>query len=78
MDFNEEVKSKPDSVEADFQETPSTTKKANSVVEEGEKLVDYRQKLIRIADRSEHGRAMVEEYEDDELAEDSDEEKKLF
>jgi hypothetical protein len=73
--FNEGVKS---SIEADLQETPSATEKANSAVEEGEKLVDDRQKLIRIADRSEHGWATIEEYEDNELAEDSDEEKKLF
>jgi hypothetical protein len=72
------VKSKPDSIEADLQETSSATEKANSAVEEGEKLIDNRQKLIRIADRSKHGWVTVEEYEDNELAENSDEEKKLF
>ena len=51
--------------------------KAKTAVEEGEKLINERQKLIRIADRSEHGWATVEEYEEDELAEDSDDEKKL-
>ena len=35
-------------------------------------------KQIRIADRSEHGEATVAEYKDNELAEDSDDEKKIF
>ena len=34
--------------------------------------------MIKIADRSEHGWATVKEYEDDELAENSDDEKRLF
>ena len=37
-----------------------------------------RQKHIRLVDRSEHGQATEEEYEDDELADNSDDEKKLF
>ena len=45
---------------------------------EGEKLIADRNKFICIADRSEHGWATVAEYEDDELANDSDDEKKLF
>ena len=72
------MKSKLDSVKAALQETPPAVEKAKTAVEEGEKLINERQKLIRIADRSEHGWATVEEYEEDELAEDSDDEKKLF
>ena len=45
---------------------------------QGEKLINDRQKLIRTADRIEHGWASVEEYEDDELADNSDDEKELF
>ena len=37
-----------------------------------------RQKLIRIADRSEYVWATVSEYEEDELAEGSDDEKRLY
>ena len=37
-----------------------------------------RQKAIRIADRSEYGWATVEEYEEDELAANSNDEKRLF
>ena len=41
------------------------------------KLVCERQKLIRMADRSEHGWATVEEYLEDELAANSDDEKRM-
>ena len=37
-----------------------------------------RQKAILIADRSEHGWATVAEYEEDELADNADDEKRLF
>ena len=76
--FNEEVKAKFDSVKAALHDTPPAVEKAKSTTEEGEKLINDRQKLIRIADRNEHGWATVEEYEDDELADNSDDEKKLF
>ena len=72
------MKSKLDSIKAALQETPPAVEKAKTAVEQGEKLINERQKLIRIADRSEHGWATVEEYKEDELAEDSDVEKKLF
>ena len=76
--FNEEVRSKLDSVKTALHETPPAIEKAKFAIGEGEKLINDRQKLIRIADRSEHGWATVEEYEDDELADNSDDEKKLF
>ena len=50
--------------------------KAKTLLEEGKKLLSERQKLIRMADRSEHGWATVEEYIEDELA-DSDDEKRI-
>ena len=76
--FNEEVKAKFDSVKAALHETPPAVERAKFAIQEGEKLINDRQKLIRMADRSEHGWATVEEYEDDELADNSDDEKKLF
>ncbi len=76
--FNEEVKARFDSVKAALHEIPPAVEKAKSAIDEGEKLITDRQKLIRIADRSEHGWATVEEYEYDELADNSDDEKKLF
>ena len=41
-------------------------------------LISDRQKRIRLVDRNEHGQATEEEYEDDELADNSDDEKKFF
>ena len=47
-------------------------------LDEGTKALAVRQKHIRIADRSDLGWAVVEAYMDDELASDSDDERKLF
>ena len=52
--------------------------KVRTCLQEGEKLINLRQKNILIADRSEHGWATVTEYEEDELADNSDDEKRLF
>ena len=52
--------------------------KAKKELQEGEELCVSRQKLIRIADRSEHGWITVNEYEDDELASNSDDEKRIY
>ena len=40
--------------------------------------ITYRQKRIKVADRSDFGWATVEEYDKDELASDSDDKKWLF
>ena len=66
--FNEEVAIKFDSASASLSETPPAVEKAKTLLEEGMKLVSERQKLIRMADKSEHGWATVEEYLEDELA----------
>ena len=51
--------------------------RAKEAVESGLKLLAERQKLIKIADRSEHGWGVVSEYTADDLADDSDDEKRL-
>lgn len=76
--FNEQVRDKLDSAAAALGQTPPAVEKARDILKEGEKLIDVRQKNIKIADRSEHGWATVAEYEEDELADNSDDEKRLF
>ena len=51
--------------------------RAKAVLEEGRKLLTERQKLIKIADRSEFGWSVVAEYTADELADNSDDEKRI-
>ena len=46
-------------------------------MEAGEALLLNRQKMIKLADRSELGLSVVEEYEADELADNSKDEKKI-
>lgn len=52
----------------------AATKKA---INEGIELLERRQKLIKLANRSEYGWRTVEEYEEDDLAKDSDDEKRI-
>ena len=75
--FNKGVSSKVKEATAALSETPPAVEKAKNLLEEGKKLLCERQKLIRIADRSEHGWATVEEYMEDELADNSDDEKRI-
>ena len=76
--FNEEVSSKMEAAAAaSLSETPPAVEKAKTQLKEGLKLVCECQKLIRMADRSEHGLATVEEYLEDELADNSDDEKRM-
>ena len=77
--FNEQVRDKlVDSVTSALNQTPPAVEKAKALIKEGEKMIDVRQKHIKIADRSEYGWATVAEYEEDELADNSDDEKRLF
>ena len=56
----------------------NATSKAKTAIEEGIALVTKRMKVIRIADKSEYNWATVQEYLSDELASDSEDEKRLF
>lgn len=76
--FNEEVREKIAIASDCLVATPPAVERARESLEEGEDLIVSRQKAIRIADRSEYGWATVEEYEEDELAANSDDEKRLF
>ena len=52
-------------------------KKAKEDLKEGMKILSRRQKMIKFADRSEAGWAVVEEYEDDALASNSEDERRM-
>ena len=56
----------------------TTVQNVTNHLEEGIKAIEVRQKHIRMADRSELGWAVVTAYEDDELASDSDDEKRIY
>ncbi|XP_070536512.1 uncharacterized protein [Ptychodera flava] len=51
---------------------------AKEHIVKGMTLLSHRQKLVRMADKSDLGWALVEEYETHELAEGSDDEKRIF
>ena len=76
--FNEEVREKLSVASVSLATAPPSVEKAKEALKEGEALISARQKVIRIADRSEFGWATVEEYEEDELADNSDDEKRLY
>ena len=76
--FNEEVREKLATASASLASAPPSVEKAKEALKEGEALINARQKVIRIADRSEYDWATVEEYEEDELADNSDDEKRLY
>lgn len=84
--FNEELQDALVTVEEELERCPvekvpkrleSPLKKAKETLREGLCLLEDRQKKIRLADRSDCGWDLVREYEADELADDSDDEKKI-
>ena len=58
------------------QQTPPAIKKGKTAAIEGIKLLNV-DKHIKIADRSEHGWAAVEEYVEDELSDGEEDETKI-
>ena len=79
-DFNERVTECIEKASDEMAKRPddaTALAKAKAALDQGLELLACRQKLIKIADRSELGWRVVAEYEADELALDSDDEKKL-
>ena len=76
--FNEDVRKRLTEASAAIRQMPAAVERAKTAIQEGMDLLNKRKKLIKIADRSDHGWATVEENVEDELAEDSDDEKCLF
>ena len=64
-------------MELDGKATPTVIDQTRSHLEEGLQMIAERQKLIKLADRSEFGWGLVAEYTADELAYNSDDEKKI-
>ena len=52
--------------------------KVHASLEKGEKLLSERQKHILLADKSDFGWSLIREYKSNDLAEDSDDEKKII
>ena len=78
--FNDEIKaasSLVSQIKSASQQHSTTLQKAVEELQESEKALVFRQKLIRQADLSEFGWATVKDYETDELAENKDETKPL-
>ena len=77
--FNEKVEETIVAAQVELEGASSgVVGKAKKNLEQGLALLSERQKLIKLADRSEHGWGVVAEYTADELAEDSDDEKRIF
>ena len=82
--FNDEIKDRMESAASSVAKVNSSSaqdraalEEAKKKLEEGIQAISQRQKLIRLADRSEFGWDAVNEYEKDELAEDDDDAKRL-
>ena len=85
--FNEQLDEKLDEVMEEMEKLPEPTdlpsrmqspvRRAKEALLEGKEALDCHQKMIRLADRSEYGWELVKEYAADELADGSDDEKKI-
>ena len=78
FEINEEVKEKLTEAETTLSRMPAAVESARTAIAEGMSLINKRQKLIKIADRSKYGWATVDEYVEDELADNLDDEKHQF
>ena len=83
FDLNKEVKDHVEAASAHIAKLPREMQQHPSLVsateelKEGTKVLHTRQKLIRLADRSEVGWAVVDTYESDELASDDEDAKRM-
>ena len=76
-EFNEKVSGILEDALASTSSGDPASEKIRKLLEEGVKIIEERQKLIKMADRSEFGWGLVSEYQADELAENSDDEKRI-
>ena len=71
-----EAESELSSVPATSVYTP-VVQRIKEAIQKGRSLLEEQQKLIRLADRSEHSWSVVDEYTADNLADDSDDERRI-
>jgi hypothetical protein len=76
--FNQKVTLTLKEAEATLEPRDAGALKTKQKISEGLELLNYRQKLVKMADSSEHGWKVVQEYTSNPLAEDSDDEKKIL
>lgn len=76
--FNDKVLKKVDEAIAGISSRTPSLEAAKKALEEGKSLIEERQKMIHLADRSEYGWEVVNEYQSNELAVDSGNEKRIL
>jgi hypothetical protein len=74
--FNEGIKESIDEA-LPLLDNPDTAERAKQLLKKGSDMIRERQKLIKIADRSDQGWKTADEYEKDPVANDSDDEKRI-
>ena len=72
-----EVNLRLDNILAQIDESADSPADIHKLVAEGKQIIKKRQKLIKIADKNKGGWLVVQEYESDDLASDSEDEKKI-
>jgi hypothetical protein len=75
FEFNQEVSDALDSAKRDLAD--GRLERAIEHIDKGKGLIDSRNKLILLADKSDFGWSMVSEYQEHELASDSEDEKRI-
>ena len=77
FEFNAELDAIFESIEIESESIEPNSSKIKTLSQEGRQRIRKRQKLIKIADKSKDGWQVVAEYESDDLASGSDDEKRL-
>ena len=77
FELNAAIDSFLESIESETQQSQPSSDRIRSLAQDARELLRKRQKLIKIADKSRDGWQVVAEYESDELATGSEDEKRL-
>ena len=77
FELNAAIESILENIETETQQSRTSNYRIRSLTQDGSRLLRKRQKLIKIADKSKDGWQIVAEYESDELASGSEDQKRL-